>query len=143
MNRRGALLVSVLFLGETFGYGCIHLLVEADNLHKLLGNHRWFIAWEQREFLVHFSRPNPAINHLGIACSVHISVNHLIWWKMIDFLLVSLFNTLVHSPLLDPDRFTRIIALIEIVGEHRSHKRHNCISSKTLDPKPYTLNPTP
>lgn len=48
----GAFCVSLLFLGETFGYGCVHLIIEADNLHKLLGNKPIFLSWTQHDFMV-------------------------------------------------------------------------------------------
>jgi len=48
----GSLFVSAAFLGETFGYGCIYLIVEGDNLHKLLSGQEYFKHFTQHDFML-------------------------------------------------------------------------------------------
>lgn len=48
----GSLFVSAAFLGETFGYGCVYLIVEGDNLQKMLSGHKLFREWDGHNFMI-------------------------------------------------------------------------------------------
>eukprot|EP00281_Chroomonas_sp_CCMP1168_P019149 CAMPEP_0206222232 /NCGR_PEP_ID=MMETSP0047_2-20121206/5849_1 /ASSEMBLY_ACC=CAM_ASM_000192 /TAXON_ID=195065 /ORGANISM="Chroomonas mesostigmatica_cf, Strain CCMP1168" /LENGTH=378 /DNA_ID=CAMNT_0053645041 /DNA_START=137 /DNA_END=1273 /DNA_ORIENTATION=- len=50
-GRMGLLFISVLFLGETFGYACVKIIVESGNLHHLLANSATFQGWEMHHFM--------------------------------------------------------------------------------------------
>ena len=51
------MLVSILYVGETFGFGCIYLIIESDNLRELLGHYSWCEGWGKHEFMVGLRGP--------------------------------------------------------------------------------------
>lgn len=44
-------LVSALFIGETFGYACLYLIIEAQNLMQILSKYSTFQKWELQHFM--------------------------------------------------------------------------------------------
>ena len=47
----GKILISVIFVLETFGYCCVYLIIEGENLEHQLRYHPWFQGWGKAEFM--------------------------------------------------------------------------------------------
>eukprot|EP00277_Geminigera_cryophila_P034478 CAMPEP_0173119136 /NCGR_PEP_ID=MMETSP1102-20130122/51561_1 /TAXON_ID=49646 /ORGANISM="Geminigera sp., Strain Caron Lab Isolate" /LENGTH=137 /DNA_ID=CAMNT_0014024595 /DNA_START=24 /DNA_END=434 /DNA_ORIENTATION=+ len=47
----GKLCISVLFILETFGYCCVYLIIEGENLSHQLGYYPMFKSWGKAEFM--------------------------------------------------------------------------------------------
>lgn len=48
---KGTIMVSILFIGETFGYACLYMIIEAQNLMQVLGKYQAFDGWELHHFM--------------------------------------------------------------------------------------------
>jgi len=47
----GKLLISVLFICETFGFCCVFLIIEGENLSHQLGHMAYFESWQKTDFM--------------------------------------------------------------------------------------------
>jgi len=47
----GKIFISVIFVLETFGYCCVYLIIEGENLEHQLRYHAWFEGWGKAEFM--------------------------------------------------------------------------------------------
>eukprot|EP00277_Geminigera_cryophila_P012763 CAMPEP_0179438856 /NCGR_PEP_ID=MMETSP0799-20121207/22533_1 /TAXON_ID=46947 /ORGANISM="Geminigera cryophila, Strain CCMP2564" /LENGTH=539 /DNA_ID=CAMNT_0021220779 /DNA_START=56 /DNA_END=1675 /DNA_ORIENTATION=+ len=47
----GKLLISVLFICETFGFCCVFLIIEGENLSHQLGHMPYFESWQKTDFM--------------------------------------------------------------------------------------------
>ena len=50
-GEAGRLFISVVFIAETFGYCCVYLIIEGENLQHQLGDLTQFISWGKPEFM--------------------------------------------------------------------------------------------
>uniref|UniRef100_A0A7S4PPD0 Amino acid transporter transmembrane domain-containing protein n=1 Tax=Guillardia theta TaxID=55529 RepID=A0A7S4PPD0_GUITH len=48
----GKLFISILFIAETFGYCCVYLIIEGENLHHQFANVAVFQDWARQDFMV-------------------------------------------------------------------------------------------
>lgn len=51
-GNAGRLFISLIFILETFGYSCVYLIIEGENLQHLIGGYPFFAGWHREHFML-------------------------------------------------------------------------------------------